>query len=219
MPLQIGLLGKQLFLVVFTLLPIINPLGLTPIYLGMTAGWSEDARASLARRIGIYTFFLLLSATFLGSLVLAFFGLSLDAVRIGGGLLVAASGWRLLNSDPDVHVEALVDPSDDLISSRAFYPLTFPLTCGPGSISVALTLGAGLFSEGIQIDARSFATLAGLLIVSALVYLCYRSAPRLGGLIGRTGSIVMLRLSAFILLCLGVQILLDAGFKILKAHV
>ena len=127
---------------------------------------------------------------------MAFFGLSLDAVRIGGGLLVAASGWRLLNSDPDSHVEAPVDPSDDLISSRAFYPLTFPLTCGPGSISVALTLGAGIFSEGMQIDERSFATLAGLLIVSALVYLCYRSAPRLGGLIGRTGSIVMLRRDA-----------------------
>jgi multiple antibiotic resistance protein len=218
MPFEIGSLGKQLFLVVFTLLPIINPLGLTPIYLGMTAGWPEDARTGVARRIGIYTFFLLVSATFLGSLILAFFGLSLDAVRIGGGLLVSASGWRLLNSEPEPHTETPVEPSDELISSRAFYPLTFPLTCGPGSISVALTLGAGLFSERVQIDERSFATLLGLSVVSALVYLCYRSAPRLGGLIGRTGSIVMLRLSAFILLCLGVQIILDAGFKILRAH-
>lgn len=216
MPFEIGSLGKQLFLVVFTLLPIINPLGLTPIYLGMTAGWPEQARSSVARRIGIYTFFLLLSATFLGSLILAFFGLSLDAVRIGGGLLVAASGWRLLNSEPDSQNEATTNPTEELISSRAFYPLTFPLTCGPGSISVALTLGAGLFSEGLAFDNRSVATLAGLSIVSVLVYLCYQSAPRLGGLIGRTGGIVMLRLSAFILLCLGVQILLDASFKVMK---
>lgn len=216
MPFEIGSLGKQLFLVVFTLLPIINPLGLTPIYLGMTAGWPENARSSVARRIGIYTFFLLLSATFLGSLILAFFGLSLDAVRIGGGLLVAASGWRLLNSEPESQNEATTNPTEELISSRAFYPLTFPLTCGPGSISVALTLGAGLFSEGLAFDNRSVATLAGLSIVSVLVYLCYQSAPRLGGLIGRTGGIVMLRLSAFILLCLGVQILLDASFKVMK---
>lgn len=218
MPPEIGSLGKQLFLVIFTLLPIINPLGLTPIYLGMTAGWPQEARSSVARRIGIYTFFLLLAATFLGSLILAFFGLSLDAVRIGGGLLVAASGWRLLNSDPESANEPHAEPTEELISSRAFYPLTFPLTCGPGSISVALTLGAGLFSDGIQLDIRSLATLAGLLVVSSLVYLCYRSAPRLGGLIGSTGSIVMLRLSAFILLCLGIQILLDAGFKILRVR-
>ncbi len=218
MPGEIGSLGKQLFLVVFTLLPIINPLGLVPIYLGMTAGWPEAARASVARRIGIYTFVLLLAARFLGTLILAFFGLSLNAVRIGGGILVAASGWRLLNSDPDPAGDADPDPTEELISSRAFYPLTFPLTCGPGSISVALTLGAGLFSEGMQIDERSAATLLGLMVVSALVFLCYSFAPRLGGIIGKTGSMVMMRLSAFILLCLGVQILLDAGLKILKTH-
>lgn len=216
MPLEIGSLGKQLFLVMFTLLPIINPLGLTPIYLGMTEGWPQSARLSVARRIGLYSFILLLSASFLGSLILAFFGLSLDAVRIGGGLLVAASGWRLLNSDPEAKAENIGEPTEELISSKAFYPLTFPLTCGPGSISVALTLGAGLFSEGVQIDERSLATLAGLFVVSYLVYLCYRSAPHLSKVIGRTGNIVMLRMGAFILLCLGVQILLDAGSKVLK---
>lgn len=213
---DLGSLSKQLFLVVFTLLPIINPLGLTPIYLGMTEGWPEDARSSVARRIGFYTFFLLFSATFLGSLILAFFGLSLDAVRIGGGLLVGASGWRLLQSDPDSTTDTHTEITDELISSRAFYPLTFPLTCGPGSISVALTVGAGLFSEHAHLDSHAVVTLVGLGIVSLLVFLCYRSAPRLGSLIGRTGSIVMLRLSAFILLCLGVQILLDATFKIFR---
>ncbi|WP_051670846.1 MarC family protein [Bryobacter aggregatus] len=210
---------KSLFLVVFTLLPIINPIGLAPIYLGMTAGWPEQARTSMARRIGLNTLILLVAATFLGSLILRFFGLSLDAVRIGGGLLVASTGWRLLRSEAaPAHENLASEPTDEIISSRAFYPLTFPLTCGPGSISVAITLGAGIFSDGTILDFSALITVLGLLLVSGVVYLCYRSAPRLVRLIGETGSVVMLRLSAFILLCLGVQILLDAGFKILKGH-
>ncbi len=206
---------KALFLVVFTLLPIINPIGLAPIYLQMTAGWPDEARKAMARRIGLNTLMLLLAATFLGSLILRFFGLSLDAVRIGGGLLVASSGWRLLRSEDNSRMDGVqTEPTKELISSRAFYPLTFPLTCGPGSISVALTLGAGLFGDGVALNGSVLIAMLGLAIVSAVVYLCYRSAPKLVSLIGHTGSMVMLRISAFILLCLGVQILMDVGFKL-----
>ncbi len=217
MPLDAAL--KALFLVIFTLLPIINPIGLAPIYLQMTAGWPEEARKAMARRIGVNSLVLLIAATFLGSLVLRFFGLSLDAVRIGGGLLVASSGWRLLRSDDTASKDSVAsEPTDELISSRAFYPLTFPLTCGPGSISVALTLGAGLFGEGEYWNPSILIAMLGLAFVSFVVYLCYRSAPKLVSLIGHTGSIVMLRLSAFILLCLGVQILMDVGFKLARGR-
>ena len=180
----------------FLALPIVNPLGLASSYLQMTADWPDHARASMARRIAVNSLFLLVAAAFLGSLILIFFGLSLNAVSVGGGILVAAYGWRLLNCDDHTTLSTPTEPTEELISSRAFFLLTFPLTCGLGSISIAITLGASLFSDGVVFDTAALVTLIGLLIVSIAVCLCFRSATTLVGPIGKTGGMVLLRLSA-----------------------
>ncbi|MEO8028990.1 MAG: MarC family protein, partial [Bryobacteraceae bacterium] len=134
---------RTAFLVVAALLPIINPPGAAPIFLSMTTGLDQSQRKRMATRVGMNALILLVVAMFIGSYVLAFFGISLMAVRLGGGLLVMASGWKLLNSDntaePD-RAGATPSNSEAQLASRAFYPLTFPLTVGPGSISVAVAL-------------------------------------------------------------------------------
>lgn len=191
------------------LIPIVDPLGGAPIYLAMTAGLTADERARMAKAVAINSFLLLIASALIGAYVLDFFGVSIPAVQVAGGLVVCAIGWSLLNS-PDASAtpnrERSQAESASSLSRRAFYPMTLPLTVGPGSISVAVTLGAnpprGLRSLLVTALAHS----AGIVIVAASVYLCYRYADRILKALGATGADVFMRLSAFILLCIGVQI-------------
>jgi len=210
---------RTAFLVVAALLPIINPPGGAPIFLSMTAGLDARTRRTMATRISINAMILLVVAMFIGSYVLAFFGISLMAVRLGGGLLVMASGWKLLNSDePDKpHDNPTGQCSESHLASQAFYPLTFPLMVGPGSISIAVALGATLPTPGVSLWMKMLASLTAIVIVSLTVYLSLRSAPRLLQYLGATGMTVLLRMSAFILLCVGVQIVLGGIEDFVKA--
>jgi len=195
------------FLLVYAaLFPLVNPFGSAPIFLGMTDSYTNAERERLSRQISINSFLLLLGSMFIGSHVLGFFGVSLPIVRVAGGLVVTAFGWKLLNSAslPD---EGHASPHTD--DPDTFYPLTMPLTVGPGSISVAITLGSQRppTSDLQQFFAASTAAIASLVAMSLTVYLCYRFAPRLVSALGRGGTNVVVRLSAFILLCIGIQIL------------
>ena len=198
------------FLLIYAgLFPIINPVGNAPIFLELTQFCTLEQRNDLARRVAFNSFMLLLGSVFIGSHVLGFFGLSLPVVRIGGGLVVTALGWRLLNSEPSADRDEAAKGSGSTIPD-AFYPLTMPLTVGPGSMSVAITLGtqrprlAGL--EGLVVIGGA---IVGLLALAATIYLAYRFAQNLTSVLGRAGAAVLLRLSAFILLCIGIQVIWD----------
>lgn len=134
--------AKNLLLVLVALLPIVDPLGGSPFFLALTREYSPEARKALAWRIAMNSFFLLIGSYFVGTYVLAFLGISLPVVQVGGGLIVIATGWTLLKQrDDEKHdVHRTVQPQDTF--HQAFYPLTMPMTVGPGSISVAITLGA-----------------------------------------------------------------------------
>lgn len=198
-------------LVVAALVPILNPFGMAPIFFSMTKGLPDNRVRMLALRVGFNALILLTAAMFIGTHVLSFFGISLTAVRLGGGLLLMISGYKMLTSDdtsaanPERHVAS----NPEVLKSLAFYPLTFPLSVGPGSLSVAITLGANLNPDSNDFVASVAANLAGIAITSLILFLCYRSAHGLSGLLGETGTVVLLRLSAFILLCIGVQILMN----------
>lgn len=217
----IALFFGKLLLVLAGLIPIVNPLGAAPIFLSMTSRYTSRERALLARRIGIYCFFLLLASMFIGTYVLDFFGVSLPIVRVCGGLLVAAAGWKLLNDanagdsgepigDATEAIEETPQRRDEL-RQRAFFPLSFPFTVGPGAITVAITLGVGIHDERAHRIVLPLASMAGVAVVAAIVYLVDRYADQALRLIGRTGTVVFMRLSAFILLCLGAQILWDGA--------
>jgi multiple antibiotic resistance protein len=211
---QFGILMRIAVLVVATLLPLINPAGSAAIFHSMTLGISDAARRRMALKVGLDSFFLVVAATFIGSYVLDFFGVSLTSVRIGGGLLVAASGWKLLNADEK---PGPVVTDAKKIEARAFYPITFPLTVGPGTISAAITIGASLKEPGGVMWQRALASLAGLAAVAFTVFLSFRFAARLISILGKTGTVVMLRLSAFILMCVGVQIITNAVVEIVHS--
>lgn len=201
--------GEIALLAIAALFPIVDPLGGAPIYLAKTADLSSEERASLARPVSLYSFLLLAASTLIGTHVLDFFGVSIPVVQVAGGLVVCSIGWSLLNQPGSpfgkagdaVSALAREDPHE-----RAFYPLTMPLTVGPGSISVAIVLGANSPQNVRRLLFTVSAHLAGILIVAASVYFCYRYADRIMKRLGPTGTTVLVRLSAFILLCIGVQI-------------
>jgi multiple antibiotic resistance protein len=190
-------------------MPIVNPLGSAPIFLSMSADLPTPARRQLSRRVAWNSFMLLAAAMVVGSHVLRFFGISVPIVRVGGGLLVIANGWRLLNADEEdlASKRTVEDAWEREVARRAFYPLTFPLTVAPGSVSIAITIGAGISSRSTTGAIDLLSDLVGVAIVAVTVYLSYRFASRLIAFLGETGAAVFLRLSAFILLCVGVSIM------------
>jgi multiple antibiotic resistance protein len=206
---------KSILLVLTALIPIINPPGVAPIFLAYTHGSSEAERRVLAKRIAINSLFMLLAAMFVGTYVLKFFGISLEVVRVGGGMLVAAAGWRLL--DAEEHGHSADAPADNrAMRKRAFYPLTFPFTIGPGSVSVAITLAVALRDKRGIAPLNLAGGVVGILLVCLTVYLAYRFADRLLSRLGDTGTTVSLRLSAFILLCIGVQIFWNGASELIR---
>lgn len=203
---------KGIVLVPITLLPIVNPVGNAPIFLSLTHATDDVAARRVARRVGINCLLLLVATLFIGSTVLRLFGISLAVVRVGGGLLVAANGWRLLHDTAADSIKAAVAASQEPgmseaeLAKRSFYPIAFPLTVGPGTISAAITLGAHMPVVGVERLAVGVASALGAGVTASVIFLCYRFAPLLVRRLGDVGTTVLLRLSAFILLCVGVQI-------------
>jgi multiple antibiotic resistance protein len=210
---------KTTLLLLSALFPIVNPLGGSPIFLALTGDYTPPERRLLSQRIAINSFALLVASCLVGTHILAFFGISLPIVQVGGGLIVVATGWDMLrrNDDDDrggdVHHE--VDPRD--IYRHAFYPFTLPLTVGPGSISVAITVGA----NAARLPGGNLPDIFAAIIASALlalsIYLCYGFADRLARLLGATAMNVIMRLSSFLLVCIGVQIVWNGVSALLRS--
>ncbi len=210
------------FIAVFAaLFPVINPLGGGPIFLNMVQGCSEPVRKKLALGVGISSFFMLLGSMLIGPELLLFFGISLPALKLAGGLVVIAMGWNLLNQksstkDGGDHSTGITDPN---ANSSVFFPLTMPLTIGPGSIATSISLMAGArhgqdYSYATELPALA-GGLLGLFALSLTIYLVYSQSSNIQRILGTNGTNVLMRLFAFILLAIGVQIFLGGieGFS------
>jgi multiple antibiotic resistance protein len=170
-------------------LPIVNPLGSAPIFLAQSADLPLAAQRHLAWVVARNALALLVAAMLAGSYVLAFFGISIPIVRVAGGLVLLAAGWESL------HVGDVHDAPPTMVAEvwwretarRGFYPLTFPLTVGPGSISVAITLGAGAALDRPAGLLKVGGYLMGALIVASTIYVSYRFAPKLMTVLGENG--------------------------------
>lgn len=210
----------EVLLIVGALLPVVNPLGDAPFFLAMTDGCDQATRADLSRRIAVYSFGLLLGSMLLGSLVLRVFGLSIPIVQVAGGAVVCSIGWNLLTGDSSPSGQMPVDPDHArrVALGRAFYPLTLPLTVDAGVISVAITVAAHHAHSAARMVVGFLAAVIGNAILALTVFVTYRYAAPLSRRIGETGMTVILRLSAFIALCIGVAICWN-GLKQLLAQV
>ncbi|MEK8087398.1 MarC family protein [Aquabacterium sp. A3] len=213
-------LGKSFLFVLAAMLPILNPAATAPVFLSLTEGASPLTRTLLARRIAINAFWLMAGSMLVGSYVLDLFGISLPIVRIGGGLILAAMAWRLLGatpSMPDSRAALAESFTPEHARRQAFYPLTFPISCGPGSVAVAITVGVALHEASLVTSlVRMAGALVAVALVALLMFLAFRYAARLLHALGDAGTAVFLRLSAFILLCMGVQIVWDGASELVR---
>ncbi len=197
------------------LLPVVNPLGSALVFLGLVGVVPPEIYRSLARRIAINTILFFAVIELLGSALLSFFGISLPIMQVSGGLVLAAMGWSLLNEkDPQTtanqaqeEVEDTEEAKSKSLEQGAFYPLTFPVTAGPGCIVVMLTLSAHASKKTVSDNVLAHAgLLLAVIVLSALIYVCYAYAPQITSKISPPTAHGILRVVAFILLCIGVQI-------------
>jgi multiple antibiotic resistance protein len=216
-------LAQTFLLAVSALFSIVNPLSGALLFSQLTAGRSHAERLVLAKRIAGYAAAMMLGSLWFGVYLLNFFGITVAALRIAGGFVVAAAGWQMLYA-PELREERKETQAGEAMHDEdvAFFPLTMPMTVGPGTISVAIALGSNRPADGAGLGAfLTGASLAAFAIAGA-IWFSYHFADSVVALLGRTRTQIVSRLAAFLLLCVGVQITLngvleavrDAGFGV-----
>ena len=208
---------RNFLLALSALFSIINPPSGALIFGQVTTDRSHAERLVLARKIGLYAAIVMLVSLWGGAYVLNFFGVTIDALRIAGGLFVAVRGWDMLSA-PENHEERKQEQASQAagIDDVAFFPLTIPFTTGPGTISVAIALGSNLPTGAGQLPYILGASAAAV-AVAVMVWIAYSSADVLMAWLGEARARVLNRLSAFLLLCIGVQIALNGVLSALRS--
>lgn len=208
------------FLLAFSaLFSIINPVAGALIFHETTLPFPPEQRARLARKVGFNCLIVMLAALWTGSYVLAFFGISEDALRIAGGVVIALLAWELLKAPENWEARKRDQAATSTGEDIAFFPLTLPITTGPGAISVAVALSGerpGPFAHALQFFAGVSAAAIAMAVV---IFALYRSADRMARFLGPSGERTLTRLSAFLLLCIGVQIMITGATDVLHATI
>jgi multiple antibiotic resistance protein len=201
----------QTFLLALSaLFSIVNPIGAALIFSQVTADRSRAERAMLARKIGLYSALVMLCALWAGAAILNFFGVSLAALRIAGGLIVTANAWVLLQA-PERNEDRKQEQASQSVGTDevAFFPLTMPFTTGPGTIAVAIALGSNLPVGQPGYAAFVLGASLAATVIALGVWVAYAWADTLVSLLGQARARIMSRLAAFLLLCVGTQITLN----------
>ncbi len=219
------LLWTSFLLALSALLPIINPIGSALIFMGLVGDVPPAVYRSLARRIAINNIIFLAIFELVGAAILKFFGISLPIIQVAGGMVITSIGWSMLNQkDVDATVqsrqeeaEACNDIRTRALAEKSFYPFTFPITSGPGTLVVTITLSArAAHTELLEYGLSHAGLLLAIVAISIICYFCYAYAPRLTRAVSPGTVHGVLRVMAFIVLSIGVQIAWN-GFSALYA--
>ncbi len=220
------ILWNSLLIAFSTLLPLINPLGSALVFVGLVGEAPPGVYRSLARKIAINNVIFLAIIELLGSAILKFFGISLPIIQVSGGLVITALGWGMLNQkdaqataqSKQEEADACLDSPSSALEQKTFYPFTFPVTSGPGTLVVVLTLSAHA-SHPVLLDnvLSHLGMYLAIVALSIAVYFCYAYAPRITRAISPSTVHGILRVMAFIVLSIGVQIAWN-GFSALYSQ-
>lgn len=197
---------KHMMFAFLALFPILNPPAMAPVFLQLTAGVKEPQRNQLAGRIGLYTFIFLSSLLVVGGWILKILGISIPVIAIAGGILLFHSAWHMLNRDPKMSESEKADLQTYMLD-KAFFPLTLPVTAGPGSMAVTLSLVPRAKTFEFTTILHYLAVVCGIGLAALTVFLFYRYGAQLIRKLGPAGAATISQISAFILLAIGVQII------------
>jgi multiple antibiotic resistance protein len=190
------------------LMPLVNPFGTALLVLAMVGPQPIEVYRQLAYKVAWFMMGFVLVVELIGQWLLHFFGISLPILQLGGGLTLAAMGWRTLAGGEHSSIYNSKDSEgQDAVLSGAFYPFTFPLTVGPGVIVVLITLSAhATRPTAAETPVAHLGIFLGAALQAVLVYGCYRFAPVLGAKLSGSAINGIQQLMSFILLCIGGQI-------------
>ncbi|MDR3520159.1 MAG: NAAT family transporter [Acidocella sp.] len=215
--------GLQALLLAFpALFSIVNPLAGAIIFNEVTAAQTHAERVTLARKVAIYSTMTMLVALWAGSYILSFFGISLNALRIAGGIVVSVRAYEMLSA-PEVPIQrkeeqaATIERAGGNLSGYAFFPLTMPFTTGPGTIAVAVSLGTERPDGWLNTMAFFAGASLAVLSMALIIWILYTTADHVTDALGNVGRQVVSRIAAFLLLGIGVQIVLSGAIPVLHA--
>jgi multiple antibiotic resistance protein len=209
------------FIGIIALFPVINPIGsafiVSPYFLGL----NKKEKRKVVQKVSLYAFLICVVSLFAGQWILKLFGISIPIIQLAGGIMICKIGWELLSSDKTTQVQAsdvaLDDPDAgyEHIASKLFYPISFPMTTGPGTISVLFTLSAHSATDNMNSYLiNTLALLVSVLVMCMLIYIFYFNTKTLTQFLGENGENIVNRISAFLIFCVGLQIAFT-GLKVL----
>ncbi|WP_345211756.1 MarC family protein [Mucilaginibacter gynuensis] len=207
-----------IFLGMIALFPVINPIGSAFMVSPYLAHLCPADKRVAVQKITIYAFFICIISLFAGQYILRLFGISMPIVQLGGGIMICKMGWEFLSTDDKKDtaegVEKPVVVPFKSIANRLFYPITFPITTGAGTISVLFTLGAHVTVFGSrEYYMNMLSIILAITAMCVLVYIFYLNTEKLIHYLGENGEMVVNRISAFLIFCVGLKI----GFSGLTA--
>jgi len=192
------------------LFSLINPLGALTVYLTLTHEFSEDQKLQTLKKTCIYIFIICITSYYVGVYILNFFGISIPALRLAGGLVIFRSGWQLLNVTHKKELRNSIREDSNQREDISFSPLAMPLLAGPGSMSFLITLFSNRSEQwSTAIIQDAYAVLAILIVVIAL-YFIFKYAPRLILYTGQSGLLALSKIMGFIVIGIGVQMIINS---------
>lgn len=197
------------------LFSVINPIGTVPIFVGLTQDDSKAERSRISLWTAINVFIILIVSFFIGQYVLTFFGISIDALRIAGGLVIASSGFSLLSGQMNKRrgINKKVENDAQKRNDIALTPLAIPMLAGPGSISLLIA-----FHQEHHATTEIIVAVLAILTTSFLIFLILRSAHYLARFLGASGIVAISRIIGFIVIAIGVQYIVSSIINIIKGN-
>ncbi len=203
---SIEILSEALVLTIGTLLPIMNPFSTAPLFISLTVGYGDERRNRQALLACLYAFGLLVSFLLLGAAIIDFFGISVPGIRVAGGLIISAIGFRMLFPRPPPASNPSLSSREDEI---AFTPLAMPSLAGPGSLSVVVTAASQIKSNHPEQFVFVYAgVIVGMAITVLIALIVLRGASWMARVLGPSGIDAMTRIFGFLLIAIGMQFLL-----------
>lgn len=201
------------FVLLGALFSVLNPFGAIPIFVGLTQDYQKTERSRVSLWTAINVFIILIISFFVGEYVLRFFGITIAALRIAGGILIASSGFGLLNANPKKRkgISKKVEEDSHSRTSIALTPLAMPMLAGPGSISLLIA-----FNQDHNSTNEILASTFSILIVSFIIFLILRSANYLAKYLGAAGIVAISRIVGFLTVAIGIQYIISSILSIIR---
>ena len=206
----------DLFIYLFVaLFSVLNPIGTVPIFVGLTQGDSKQECSRISLWTSINVFLILIISFFIGKYVLIFFGISIDSLRIAGGLIIVSSGFSLLSGkfNKKRGINKKIENEAQKRNDIALTPLAMPMLAGPGSISLLIAF----YQEHNSTNDLIISTIA-ILAIAIVIFIILRSAHYLAQILGASGIVAISRIVGFIVVAIGIQYIVSALINIIKGN-